>query len=177
LQKAGKKIGMVFPLVYLRILPLRKTHISYHPRIVGFFVKPQNLLKMKKVLFAAFAGLCVASSLMGTTATKSKHVVAYSAMDTVPKPDSPKFAQFMDTVPKPDSPKYAMILDTVPKKDTSKYAMIQDTVPKKDTSKYAMILDTVPKKDTSKYASVAHYVMDTVPKHDTSKLAGYVAMK
>ena len=102
---------------------------------------------MKKVLFAAFAGLCVASSLMGTTATKTKHVVAFTAMDTVPKPDSPK------------------------------YAMILDTVPKKDTSKYAMILDTVPKKDTSKYASVAHYVMDTVPKHDTSKLADYVAMK
>ena len=103
---------------------------------------------MKKVLFAAFAGLCVASSLMGTTATKTKHVVAFTAMDTVPKPDSPK---------------YAMILDTVPKKP--------------DSPKYAMILDTVPKKDTSKYASVAHYVMDTVPKHDTSKLAGYVAMK
>ena len=102
---------------------------------------------MKKVLFAAFAGLCVASSLMGTTATKTKHAVAFSAMDTVPKPDSPK------------------------------YAMILDTVPKKDTSKYAMILDTVPKKDTSKYASVAHYVLDTVPKKDTSKLADYVAMK
>ena len=102
---------------------------------------------MKKVLFAAFVGLCVASTLMGTTATKTKHAVAISAMDTVPKPDSPK------------------------------YAMILDTVPKKDTSKYAMILDTVPKKDTSKYASVAHYVMDTVPKHDTSKLADYVAMK
>ena len=118
---------------------------------------------MKKVLFVAFAGLCVASSLIGTTATKTKHAVAYSAMDTVPKPDSPKFAQFMDTVPKPDSPKYAMIQDTVPKKP--------------DSPKYAMILDTVPKKDTSKYASVAHYVMDTVPKHDTSKWAGYVAMK
>ena len=118
---------------------------------------------MKKVLFAAFAGLCVASSLMGTTATKAKHAGAYNAMDTVPKPDSPKYAMILDTVPKkPDSPKYAMILDTVPKKDTSKYAMI---------------LDTVPKKDTSKYASVAHYVMDTVPKHDTSKLADYVAMK
>jgi hypothetical protein len=102
---------------------------------------------MKKVLFVAFAGLCVASSFMGTTATKTKHAVAFSAMDTVPKPDSPKYAQFMDTVPKPDSPKYAMILDTVPKKDTSKYA------------------------------SIAHYVMDTVPKHDTSKLADYVAMK
>ena len=103
---------------------------------------------MKKFLFVAFAGLCVASSLMGTNATKTKHAVAYSAMDTVPK--------------KPDSPKYAMIMDTVPKKDTSKYAMI---------------MDTVPKHDTSKYASVAHYVLDTVPKHDTSKLADYVAMK
>ena len=81
---------------------------------------------MKKVLFAAFAGLCVASSLMGTNASKAKHAVAYSAMDTVPKPDSPK---------------YAMILDTVPKKDTSKYASIahyvMDTVPKHDTSKLA----------------------------------------
>jgi hypothetical protein len=119
---------------------------------------------MKKVLFAAFAGLCVASSLMGTTATRTKHTVAYSALDTVPKPDSPKYAMILDTVPKkPDSPKYAMILDTVPKKP--------------DSPKYAMILDTVPKKDTSKYASIAHYVMDTVPKHDTSKLADYVAMK
>ena len=81
---------------------------------------------MKKVLFAAFAGLCVASSLMGTTATKAKHAGAYNAMDTVPKPDSPK---------------YAMILDTVPKKDTSKYASVahyvMDTVPKHDTSKLA----------------------------------------
>lgn len=138
---------MVFPLVYLRILPLRKAQNNHYPRIVGFFVKPQNLFKMKKVLFAAFTGLCVASSLMGTTATKTKHAVAFSALDTVPKPDSPK------------------------------YAMMLDTVPKKDTSKYAMILDTVPKHDTSKYASIAHYVMDTVPKHDTSKLADYVAMK
>ena len=81
---------------------------------------------MKKVLFAAFAGLCVASSLMGTTATKTKHAVAFSAMDTVPKKDTSK---------------YAMILDTVPKKDTSKYASIghyvMDSVPKKDTSKLA----------------------------------------
>jgi hypothetical protein len=118
---------------------------------------------MKKVLFVAFAGLCVASSFMGTTATKTKHLVAYSAMDTVPKPDSPKYAMILDTVPKkPDSPRYAMLLDTVPKKDTSKYAML---------------LDTVPKHDTSKYASVVHYVMDTVPKKDTSKLADYVAMR
>ncbi len=92
---------------------------------------------MKKVLFVAFAGLCVASSLMGTNASKTKHVVAYSAMDTVPKPDSPKYAMILDTVPKKDTSKYAMILDTVPKKDSSKYAMLQDTVPKHDTSKLA----------------------------------------
>src|SRR5579863_4190594 len=122
---------------------------------------------MKKVLFVAFAGLCVASSLMGTTATRTKHTAAYSAMDTLPKRDSPKFVQFLDTVPKkPDSPKYAVILDTVPKHDTSKYASVAHYV-----------MDTVPKHDTSKYASVAHYVLDTVPKHDTSKLANFVAMK
>jgi hypothetical protein len=122
---------------------------------------------MKKVLFVAFAGLCVASSFIGTGTAKTKQAAAYSALDTVPKPDSPKYAMIMDTIPKKtDTPKYAMILDTVPKHDTSKYASVVN-----------YILDTVPKKDTSKYAGIASYVMDTVPKHDTSKLADYVAMK
>ena len=81
---------------------------------------------MKKVLFAAFAGLCIASSFIGTTASKVRvrENIALNALDTVPKPDSPKYAMIMDTVPKKDSSKYASIaryvMDTVPKKDSSK---------------------------------------------------------
>ena len=85
---------------------------------------------MKKVLFAAFAGLCVTSAItsavMGSTATKAKHVVAYTAIDTIPKPDTMKYAMILDTVPKHDTSKYASIahyvMDTVPKHDTSKLA-------------------------------------------------------
>ena len=106
---------------------------------------------MKKVLFAAFAGLCVASSLMGTTAVKTKHAVTLSALDTVPKPDSPKFAQLMDTVPKPDSPKYAMILDTVPKHDTSKFVSVTNYA--MDIKNYSFLYQSINQDLTSVFSS------------------------
>ena len=102
---------------------------------------------MKKVLFVAFAGFCVASSLMGTTAkVNTNHGVALNALDTVPKTDTPKFAQLLDTVPKTDTPKFAQFIDTVPKKDSPKVVR------------------------------VVNYVMDTIPKTDSPKKVNYLAM-
>jgi hypothetical protein len=112
---------------------------------------------MKKVLFAAFAGLCVMSSIMATSAVK--------------KINSGQTNQLRDTVP--------------PKKDTSKFAgsyVYNDTVPpKKDTSKFAgsyAYSDTVPpKKDTSKFAGSYAYSDTVPPKKDTSKIARLYRMK
>jgi hypothetical protein len=113
---------------------------------------------MKKVLFAAFAGLCVASSIMGTTSTKGRirtnQGMVRNALDTVPKPDSPKFALFVDTIPKkPDSPKFVRVVN--------------------------FSMDTVPKKtDSPKFVRVINFAMDTVPKKpDSPKLAQMLAMK
>ena len=73
---------------------------------------------------------------LGKTATNAKLPVAYNMMDTVPKPDTMKYAMVLDTIPKPDTMKYAMVLDTIPKHDSSKYiSMVMDTIPKHDSSK------------------------------------------
>lgn len=74
---------------------------------------------MKKVLFAAFAGICIISSIMATPATKGKvkiNRLSQNVNDTVPKPDTSKLVQYMDlnvkdSVPKPDSPKQIQLVD------------------------------------------------------------------
>jgi hypothetical protein len=66
---------------------------------------------MKKVLFAAFAGLCVITSIMATPAEKGKRVrvsqIQQSLNDTVPPKDTTKkisdvyIQSLNDTVPPP----------------------------------------------------------------------------
>ena len=67
---------------------------------------------MKKVFLTGFAVLGVASLIIGSTVTNAKfhstqHTVL-TILDTVPKPDSPKYMRTsyytLDTIPKPDSP-------------------------------------------------------------------------
>ncbi len=65
---------------------------------------------MKKVLFAAFAGLCVISSIMATSASSGKirnnHQVSQFIRDTVPnrKTDTSRY-------PKPDTTSMPKIVD------------------------------------------------------------------
>jgi hypothetical protein len=66
---------------------------------------------MKKVLLTIFAGLGVASLIIGSTVTNekfhSRQNTILTILDTVPKPDSSKSIHTMnyilETVPKPDS--------------------------------------------------------------------------
>jgi hypothetical protein len=67
---------------------------------------------MKKVLLTGFAILGVASLIIGSTVANAKfhstqHTVL-TILDTVRKPDSPKYMPtsryIPDTIPKPDSP-------------------------------------------------------------------------
>jgi hypothetical protein len=87
---------------------------------------------MKKVLFAAFAGLCLMTTMMSNSTVKKtncRRSVSQVLRDSVPpKKDTSKFAELY------------VLADTItPKKDTTKFAelyVVRDTVPpKKDTSK------------------------------------------
>jgi hypothetical protein len=71
---------------------------------------------MKKVLFAAFAGLCVITSIMATPAEKGKSravlQIKQSFTDTVPPKDTTKKVNVLYN--------QANLTDTVPPKDTTK---------------------------------------------------------
>lgn len=64
---------------------------------------------MKKVLFAAFAGMCVISSIMATSANTGKISnlrISQVLCDTVPPKDTSKIAEVFvmsDTIPKKKS--------------------------------------------------------------------------
>ena len=100
---------------------------------------------MKKVLFAAFAGTCVLTSIMATPADKGKKVdvsnIKHSLTDTVPPgKDTTKVVGVYDQ---------QILTDTIPPgKDTTKKVVgvyvqeiLNDTVPpgKKDTTKVIAI--------------------------------------
>ncbi len=71
---------------------------------------------MKKVLFAAFAGLCVITSIMATPAEKGKSrtvlQIKQSLTDTVPPKDTTKKVNILYN--------QENLTDTVPPKDTTK---------------------------------------------------------
>ena len=71
---------------------------------------------MKKVLFAAFAGLCVITSIMATPAEKGKSRTVFqikqSLTDTVPPKDTTKKVNILYS--------QESLTDTIPPKDTTK---------------------------------------------------------
>ncbi len=75
---------------------------------------------MKKVLFAAFAGLCVITSIMATPAVKGKSrtvlQIKQSLTDTVPPKDTTKKVNILYN--------QVNLTDTVPPKDTTKKANV-----------------------------------------------------
>ena len=73
---------------------------------------------MKKVLFAAFAGLCVITSIMATPAEKGKSrtvlQIKQSLTDTVPPKDTTKKVDILYNY------NQVSLTDSVPPKDTTK---------------------------------------------------------
>ena len=102
---------------------------------------------MKKVLFAALAGLCVITSIMATPAEKGKSravlQIKQSLTDTVPPKDTTKKVDILSDYSQ------VSLTDTVPPKDTTKkvdilynynQVSVTDTVPPKDTTKKVNVL-------------------------------------